>query len=103
MKISATVEVRDGKLVIEVPIEKVFDEEKIQLKSLDALTMREREVLAGLCARKSNKQIAEELRIAVRTVKFRVSKLSEKTSGGSNRWDVVVQFSNIDGSGEIRA
>lgn len=87
---------------IEIPIARVFDDERIQLREVDQLTKREKEVLKGLCERKSNKVIADELNIAERTVKFHVSKLMAKASA-LNRWDVVIRFSNIEPSGEVHA
>lgn len=55
---------------------------------LEPLTKRERDVLAVLARGLSNKQIAAELVISERTVKFHISSLISKL-GASNRTEVV--------------
>ena len=45
---------------------------------LDSLTLREREVLAGLVAGKLNKQIAADLGIVEQTVKFHRARIMER-------------------------
>jgi two-component system nitrate/nitrite response regulator NarL len=49
-----------------------------------ALTRRERDVLAGLCAGKSNKEIARDLGLQEVTVKLHVKTLTRKL-GARNR------------------
>lgn len=52
------------------------------------LSPREREVLKELLRNRVNKEIADTLRISVRTVKFHVSSLLAKFGVGS-RWDLI--------------
>jgi two-component system response regulator FixJ len=47
-------------------------------QSLQKLTSREHEVLAGLVAGKANKEIAAELGISPRTVEFHRARITEK-------------------------
>jgi DNA-binding NarL/FixJ family response regulator len=55
---------------------------------VEELTPREREVLALLVQGKQNKEIAAELVIAERTVKFHISSIFGKL-GASNRTEAV--------------
>ena len=54
----------------------------MQRESMNApeLTLREREVMRGICKGQLNKQIGSDLNIAERTVKFYVSKLLARFS-----------------------
>jgi DNA-binding NarL/FixJ family response regulator len=52
------------------------------------LTLREQEVYGLVCIGKQNKEIASELGIAVRTVKFHVSHILEKI-GAENRENLI--------------
>lgn len=61
------------------------------------LSPRENEVLIELLRNRVNKEIADRLRISVRTVKFHVSSLLAKF-GVQNRWDLSQKAAQILGS-----
>jgi FixJ family two-component response regulator len=50
---------------------------------LDSLTQREREVLGLIVAGKLNKQIADELRISIKTVEVHRSRVMQKMGAAS--------------------
>lgn len=50
---------------------------------MGSLTQREREVLALIVAGKLNKQIADELRISIKTVEVHRSRVMEKMNANS--------------------
>ncbi|MFN7223652.1 MAG: response regulator [Paracoccaceae bacterium] len=56
----------------------MLDEPPVQAGPLDDLTRREREVLEGICAGKSNKEIARDLVVQEVTVKLHVKTLARK-------------------------
>ncbi len=56
----------------------MLDEPPVQAGPLDDLTRREREVLEGICAGKSNKEIARDLDVQEVTVKLHVKTLARK-------------------------
>jgi len=64
-----------------------------------ALTLREREVPALVIAGKSNAEIAAELVVSERTVKFHMTNLLKKT-GCKTRLDVIAQFAELKSSPE---
>lgn len=69
------------------------EEEPIPQPSMDQLTKREREV-AGLVARGlSNKELANELHISVRTIKAHLTSIFKKT-GFRDRLELVIQMKN---------
>lgn len=53
-------------------------------------TTRERQVLEGVLRDLQNKEIAEELHVSVRTVKFHISSLLQK-AGAKNRRELMVR------------
>ncbi|HKW89243.1 MAG TPA: helix-turn-helix transcriptional regulator [Candidatus Acidoferrales bacterium] len=61
------------------------------------LSPRENEVLIELLRNSVNKEIADRLRISVRTVKFHVSSLLAKF-GVQSRWDLVQKAAHILGA-----
>ncbi|MFN3844510.1 MAG: response regulator [Paracoccaceae bacterium] len=56
----------------------MLDEAPVLSRPLDELTRREREVLEGICAGKSNKEIARDLDVQEVTVKLHVKTLARK-------------------------
>jgi DNA-binding NarL/FixJ family response regulator len=89
-----------SELLIHVPFRVVF--EKVAEKSKDgkffpvALTKREEQVLKGILGGKGNKEIASDLKLAERTVKFHVSSLLLKNKVGS-RLELQVVYANAGG------
>lgn len=75
----ATVEYEDGVLVIRIPFKKILDTKKIEVRTERIfLTQRERQTLKGIMELKRNKEIANDLNISERTVKYHVSELLRK-------------------------
>jgi len=62
-----------------------------------ALTLREHDVLTLVIAGKSNSEIAAELVVSERTVKFHMTNLLKKT-GCKTRLDVIAQFAELKNS-----
>lgn len=61
------------------------------IEGMDALTPRERDLLASLADGRTNSQIAHELGISLNTVKFHLKNLYEKL-GVNNRAQAVARF-----------
>ena len=83
-----------GSLVIRVPVRVETAEESNQAWVQEAkqlLTRRELEVLEGIRRRLMNKEIAAEICVSERTVKFHVSSLLQKF-GCTSRWELVQKF-----------
>jgi DNA-binding NarL/FixJ family response regulator len=73
MKITASI--RDGAIIVRIPLVVI---PRIMQQSGFDLSRRETEVLEGLKAGLTNKEIANKLNISERTVKFHVSNLLGK-------------------------
>ena len=65
-----------------------------QQNGLDHLTLREREILAGVVAGKLNKQIADELQISMKTVEAHRSRVMEKM-GARTAGELVATYMRI--------
>jgi len=74
---NAVVELEEGILHIRIPLLRVIEEHNISNSNI-RLTKREEEVLRGLLDLKRNKEIACELNICERTVRFHVGTLLRK-------------------------
>ena len=86
--------------VFAVPHDVVGDDQKRQIQlqrfsASHALTLRERDVLKLVLEGKSNAEIAAELVITERTVKFHMTNLLKKTCC-KTRLDVIAQFATPD-------
>lgn len=80
-----------GTLLQDIAVDKLINQiRKPEEKLIDPLTEREIEVLKAMAAGKANKQIAEELFISERTVKFHVSQILMKLNV-KNRTKAVSQ------------
>lgn len=75
----AIVDIEDGVLHIRIPFLRVIENKKIKLGSSPIrYTRREKDVLQGVLELKANKEIACDLHISERTVKYYVSELLKK-------------------------
>lgn len=89
-----------GELLIHVPFRVVF--EQIRERSRNGrffpveLTKREEQVLKGVLDGKANKEIATDLRLSERTVKFHVSSILLKNKVGS-RLQLQGIYANAEG------
>ena len=63
-----------------------------QMVNLNELTSREREVFEILRRGRCNKEIANELNLSERTVKFHASSLYAKIPGCKNRGDIMARY-----------
>ena len=75
----------DGYLYIRIPLEQMLPKVDSLVNQLPTprMTKREQEVYSRVLEAKANKQIASELNLSERTVKFHVSQLLAKFSVGS--------------------
>lgn len=90
----AVVEIEDGILHIRIPFLRILEKKDIKIDSLPVRhTRREMEVLKAVLDLKANKEIAHELNLAERTVKFHVSSLLLKHKVRS-RFELVDRFRN---------
>lgn len=87
----------DG-LVLTIPLELIVAvlKPRVQFASGEASTPREKEVLSGIQAALSNKEIASKLNLSERTVKFHVSSLLRKNKVGS-RVQLQAMYANAEG------
>ena len=97
-----SLECRKGEyaLVVRIPIEVQFEKGSIVVKERDALTcmtIREQQVLEGICKFKQNKEIAQELNLSERTVKFHVSSLLTK-AGVNGRSQLALLYHKTEGA-----
>jgi DNA-binding NarL/FixJ family response regulator len=86
-------------ILIHVPFRVIFEEVRPKLQGpktfVPKLTRRELVVLDSILAGKANKEIANELRLSERTVKFHVSSLLSKHQVGS-RLQLPVIYANAE-------
>lgn len=73
-------------ITIRVPMR--FDDVEERMKSMHRLTGRQRQVLDGILARMSDKEIADKIHTAVCTTKFHVRTLLKKF-GVANRYEII--------------
>ena len=93
----AIVDIEDGILHIRIPFIRVIERKDIKLEAPKIRhTKREVEVLQGIVEAKSNKEIASELNMSERTVKFHVSSLLAKYKV-SSRLELAYRMRNIGG------
>lgn len=87
-------------IMIHVPFSVVIEEIQPRLRNARfypvRLTIREEQVLNAVLAGKSNKQIASEMHVTERTVKFHVSSLLLKNKAGS-RQQLLGIYANAEG------
>ncbi len=81
----------DGEILIHVPCRVVVDEIEKHGAHGIYFTKRERQVLERIILAKSNKEIASEIGICERTVKFHVSEILRKTQC-SSRTAVALRY-----------
>ncbi|MDX1417930.1 MAG: response regulator transcription factor [Candidatus Promineifilaceae bacterium] len=81
-----------GSLLGPAVASKLIDQVASKDERIPELTAREKEVLAALAQGKTNREIAEELVITVRTVKFHVSSILHKLDA-ANRTEAVSKAS----------
>jgi DNA-binding NarL/FixJ family response regulator len=75
----AFVDIEDGILVVRIPFKRVIKRSKIEIETDNIhLTAREQEILPMVLELKRNKEIAAELNISERTVKYHVTQLLTK-------------------------
>lgn len=79
--------------VIYAPLS-LLDAEPAVSGALEELTRREREVLAGICAGKSNKEIARDLDVQEVTVKLHVKTLSRKLNARNRTHAAMIARDN---------
>src|SRR4029077_9551417 len=92
-----SVECKGGQytLVVRIPIEVQFERGIITVKESDmpySFTQREKQVLAGICECKGNKEIAQQMNLSERTIKFHVSSLLSKAQV-SCRQELAARYS----------
>ena len=81
-------------LVIRIPVKMILQRpEKHRTLDIGGLTKREHQVLKGLLAGKVAKEMAAELNLSVRTIKFHLSMIYMKT--GLRRADLHRQFGTV--------
>jgi DNA-binding NarL/FixJ family response regulator len=100
-----SVECRNGQyaIVVRIPIDVQFEKGCITIKESDlpfALTSREKQVLTGICNSKCNKEIAKDLNVSDRTVKFHVSSLLTKAQV-SSRYELAERYRYNSKSGDV--
>jgi DNA-binding NarL/FixJ family response regulator len=100
-----SVECRNGQyaIVVRIPIEVKFERGCVTVRESDlpfALNPREKQVLAGICNSKANKEIANDLNVSERTVKFHVTNLLAK-SQVSNRHELAERYRYNSKSGDV--
>jgi DNA-binding NarL/FixJ family response regulator len=96
----AIVDLEDGILHIRIPFIRVLEEKKIAIAELPVKhTRREVQVLSGLLDLKANKEIACDLNLSERTVKFHVSSLLAKHKVRT-RLELVGKLRNVEGERE---
>lgn len=72
-----------------------------EMVNLNELTSREREVFQIMRRGKCNKEIANELNLSERTVKFHASSLYAKIPGVKNRGDVMAKYGVAEKKPEV--
>ena len=82
-------------LVIRIPVRRILVRPSKKKGTLDlgGFTQRERQVLTGLLAGKVAKEMATELNLSERTIKFHLSMIYTKT--GLRRTDLHRQFGTV--------
>ena len=103
MKRRVSLEFEDGVpyLVTRTPIRVSLKEISINQLADLYLTKREREVLQGICEFKMNKEIAGELNLSERTIKFHVSNLLAKYRC-AGRQELASKFVPDAGQGKVQ-
>ncbi len=87
-------------IMLQVPLTVQINTEEITVESAEspviALTRRETEVVVRLCQNKTNKEIAGELNLSLRTAKFHVSSILAKYKCTS-RTELAVRLNALTG------
>jgi DNA-binding NarL/FixJ family response regulator len=88
----------DGVLRISIPFIRIVERKDIKIETIPVKhTKRELEVLRGILDLKANKEIAYDLNVAERTVKFYVSALLAKHRV-TGRMQLVDKYRNAEGA-----
>lgn len=103
MKKEITMELGRGGILIYIPFERVTDvlKPRVEFAAVQHFTGRERQVLEHLCKGLANKEIANKLHLAERTIKFHVSSLLLKV-GVTSRRDLELHFAGAAMNGESK-
>ena len=86
---------RGTELVIRIPVRRILMKPRKKNGALDlgGFTPRERQVLKGLLIGKVAKEMASELNLSVRTIKFYLASIYAKT--GLRRTDLYRQYGTV--------
>jgi DNA-binding NarL/FixJ family response regulator len=93
---------RDG-VMVHIPLEVITKllQPRVMFGIVNDFTAREDQVLKALVRGLANKEIAKELSLSERTVKFHVSSLLAKTKTKS-RFDLLILYSGMEKNGESK-